>query len=128
MQAMIQCWKALAREMNPRIFCYPDLAIRKHMHDCYKILEMLGAPLPTFLAFQNIQLETLKRMTDEAQRREDHENTKWGIPVEFKPPIWVASGNPEDEDYEEGGDDNQAVTPFLEKKRVDRRPDDGTSG
>ena len=117
MQAMIECWKALARDMNIRIFCMPDSTVRRHMHDCYKILEMLGAPLPTFLAFQDIQLETLRRIREEEQRRLDHENIKWGVPIEFKLPTWVVSGDDaEDDNYEGDEDQNRLISPFLPRK------------
>lgn len=45
-------WKAVVKEMSVRTFCAPDSAIRKHMHDIHKLLEMLGAHDATLLAFE----------------------------------------------------------------------------
>lgn len=77
-------WKAVAKEMSIRTFCTPDSVIRKHMHDTHKILEMLGAPIITFLAFQELQVSTLARIKEEQrkrlQRSKDHGVTKEYIP------------------------------------------------
>lgn len=76
LNATMYSWKTMAKEMGVRTFCAPDSQVRKHMHDAHKILEMLGAPLVTFLAFQELQLKTLARITEgvkkmEEKRRED---------------------------------------------------------
>jgi hypothetical protein len=76
LNATMYSWKTMAKEMNVRTFCAPDSQVRKHMHDAHKILEMLGAPLVTFLAFQELQLKTLAKIADgvkkmEAKRREE---------------------------------------------------------
>jgi hypothetical protein len=77
-------WKAVSKEMSIRTFCTPDSVIRKHMHDTHKILEMLGAPLVTFLAFQELQVKTLALIKEEQkkklQRSKDHGVTKEYIP------------------------------------------------
>ncbi|OJJ51126.1 hypothetical protein ASPZODRAFT_127138 [Penicilliopsis zonata CBS 506.65] len=57
-------WKAIVKEMSVRTFCSPDSAIRKHMHDIHKILEMLGAPFATFMAFRDLQMRTLATMKE----------------------------------------------------------------
>ncbi|KAF3482196.1 uncharacterized protein GIQ15_04955 [Arthroderma uncinatum] len=62
LNATLYNWKAMAKEMAIRTFCYPDSVIRKHMHDTHKILEMLGGPLVTFLAFQELQMSALATM------------------------------------------------------------------
>ncbi|GBF62914.1 hypothetical protein TMEN_5511 [Trichophyton mentagrophytes] len=62
LNATLYNWKAMAKEMSIRTFCYPDSVIRKHMHDTHKILEMLGGPLVTFLAFQELQMGALAAM------------------------------------------------------------------
>ncbi|KAL8982775.1 MAG: hypothetical protein Q9205_002808, partial [Flavoplaca limonia] len=67
MHGMMQAWKTLAKEMSVRTFCCGDSTIRKQMQDIYKILEMLGAPMVTFLAFQQIQIKTLKKMREQQQ-------------------------------------------------------------
>ena len=76
LNATMYSWKSMAKEMSIRTFCAPDSEVRKHMHDTHKILEMLGAPLVTFLAFQELQLKTLARIAEgtkelEEKRREE---------------------------------------------------------
>ncbi|KAI9790891.1 MAG: hypothetical protein M1816_004652 [Peltula sp. TS41687] len=68
---MMYNWKTLAKEMSIRTFCSPDSVIRRHLHDAYPILELLGAPFASFLLFQDIQLRTLNLIRDEQQRRDD---------------------------------------------------------
>lgn len=59
-------WKAIAKEMSVRTFCLPDSAIRKHLHDIYKLLEMLNAAMSTLEAFHalhvRVQDDIIKRM------------------------------------------------------------------
>lgn len=62
-------WKTMAKEMSIRTFCAPDSVIRKWLHDAHKIFEMLGAPLTTFLTFQEMQVKALARMTDEQRTK-----------------------------------------------------------
>ena len=69
-----------------RTFCTPDIVTKKHMHDCYKILEMLGAPLVTFLAFQEIQIKALGIMKDEQQKRDKYGAVKFGVEKKWQPP------------------------------------------
>lgn len=61
-------WKAVAKEMSVRTFCNRDSVIRKHMHDTHKILEMVGAPLVTFLAFQELQMKALAMMKEHTKK------------------------------------------------------------
>ncbi|KMP00101.1 hypothetical protein CIHG_02066 [Coccidioides immitis H538.4] len=85
LNATLYNWKIITKEMNVRTFCYPDSVIRKHMHDTHKILEMLGAPCVTFLAFQELQVNALALMKQEQERRinfsRDH-----GVTKEYHPP------------------------------------------
>lgn len=53
----LQNWKAIAKEMSVRTFCLPDSAIRKHLHDMQKLLEMLDAPISTLEAFHTLQVQ-----------------------------------------------------------------------
>lgn len=62
-------WKAIAKEMSVRTFCTPDSAIRKHMHDIHKIIDMLGSPVSTFLAFEDLQMHTLSLMNHHLRER-----------------------------------------------------------
>lgn len=78
-------WKHVAKEMSVRTFCTPDSVIRKHMHDTHKILEMLGAPLLTFLAFQELQVNTLALMKQEQEKR-IKANDSHGVTKEYYPP------------------------------------------
>ncbi|WEW57385.1 hypothetical protein PRK78_002852 [Emydomyces testavorans] len=78
-------WKIIAKEMNVRTFCYPDSVIRKHMHDTHKILEMLGAPCVTFLAFQELQVNALSLMKQE-QEKKLKISKEHGVTKEYHPP------------------------------------------
>ncbi|KAI9374879.1 hypothetical protein BJX61DRAFT_540383 [Aspergillus egyptiacus] len=64
----LQNWKAVVKEMSVRTFCAPDSVIRKHMHDIQKLLDMLGAPIATFLAFEELQMRTLVFMKEQRAR------------------------------------------------------------
>lgn len=89
LKATVYDWKRVAKDMSVRTYCYPDSVIRKHMHDAYKILEMLGAPLVTFLAFQELQVNALAMMKNVEERKlpkssehwyaQEHSNTKLRI-------------------------------------------------
>ena len=96
---MMQAWESLAKDMSVRTFCTPDFMIKKHMCDCYKVLEMLGAPLPTFLALQDIQVRTLRLMREEQRKRDEREALKFGVERRFEPPTLVSTGSsPSDSD------------------------------
>ncbi|KAL4962548.1 uncharacterized protein BDV14DRAFT_202702 [Aspergillus stella-maris] len=64
----IHNWKAVVKEMSVRTFCAPDSAIRKHMHDIQKLLDMLVAPIAAFLAFEELQMRTLFLMKEQRAR------------------------------------------------------------
>ncbi|KAI9847642.1 MAG: hypothetical protein M1838_000818 [Thelocarpon superellum] len=83
---MLYNWKTVAKEMAVRTFCTPDTVIRKHLHDIYLILELLGAPLSTFLAFQEIQLRTLKTIREEQARRDAQAQIQYGVERAWRPP------------------------------------------
>ena len=85
MNSMMQAWKSLAREMAVRTFCAPDSVIQKHMQDAYKVLEMLGAPLVTFLAFQEITLKATKMIVEEQKRQEERKGVKFGVERRWEP-------------------------------------------
>lgn len=65
----LQNWKAVVKEMSVRTFCSPDSVIRKHMHDIQKLLDMLGAPVATFLAFEELQMRTLLLMKEQRTKK-----------------------------------------------------------
>ncbi|GKZ39021.1 hypothetical protein AbraIFM66950_011679 [Aspergillus brasiliensis] len=61
-------WKALSKEMAVRTFCFPDSAVRKHMHDIHKLLDMLDAPLTTYLTFEELQMSILSVMKSHLEK------------------------------------------------------------
>lgn len=87
LHATLYNWKIIAKEMSVRTFCYPDSMIRKHMHDAHKILEMLGAPCITFLAFQEVQVHALSVMKREQEKRMEMSG-EHGITKEYRFPMF----------------------------------------
>ncbi|KAB8074804.1 hypothetical protein BDV29DRAFT_117426 [Aspergillus leporis] len=55
--------------MSIRTFCAPDSAFRKHLHDVYKLLDILGAPDVTLAVFQKLRLRTLSLMRQHLRRK-----------------------------------------------------------
>ncbi|KAI4205696.1 MAG: hypothetical protein LQ350_000193 [Teloschistes chrysophthalmus] len=84
--AMMNCWKTVAKEMSVRTFCTGDSTMRKQIQDIYKILEMLGAPMVSFMAFQQIQIGVLKRMREEQEKRDQHQAIQFGVQRKWEPP------------------------------------------
>ncbi|KAL8930976.1 MAG: hypothetical protein Q9208_000077 [Pyrenodesmia sp. 3 TL-2023] len=106
MNAMMNSWKTLAKEMSVRTFCTGDSTIRKQIQDIYKILELLGAPMVTFMAFQQIQVKILKIMREKQQERDEREAIKFGIERKWEPP---GGFGPRDSDESEA-----SINPFME--------------
>lgn len=97
MHSMLNAWKNLAKEMSVRTFCSPDSMIKKNMHDCYKVLEMLGAPVVTFLAFQEIQIDALRKMHERQMLKKEHDSKKFGVEMRWEPPNgWSPKHNGEE--------------------------------
>ena len=92
LNAMMIAWRTMAKEMSVRTFCTPDSVIRKQLHDCYKILEMLGAPVVTFLAFQEIQVRALATMREQQERRAQYATMRFGLERKWEPPAEGAQG------------------------------------
>lgn len=86
LNAMMIAWRTMAKEMSVRTFCTPDSVIRKQLHDCYKVLEMLGAPVVTFLAFQEIQVRALATMREQQERRDQYASVRFGQERKWEPP------------------------------------------
>ncbi|KAL8647632.1 MAG: hypothetical protein Q9210_005442 [Variospora velana] len=86
MNAMMNSWKTLAKEMSVRTFCTGDSTIRKQIQDIYKILELLGAPMVTFMAFQQIQVRILKVMREKQKERDKLEAVRFGVERKWEPP------------------------------------------
>ncbi|KAL8657866.1 MAG: hypothetical protein Q9226_001499 [Calogaya cf. arnoldii] len=117
MHGMMQAWKTLAKEMSVRTFCAGDSTIRKQMQDIYKILEMLGAPMVTFLAFQQIQVKTLKRMREQQQVRDEQEAIKIGVERKWEPPGGFPTGG------QRGSAESEAyANPFIDGPRSPTTP------
>ena len=68
--SMAHAWKTLAREMNIRTFCSPDAVVKKHLHDSYRVLETLGAPSVTMMAFLEMKFK-IEQLIELGQRRID---------------------------------------------------------
>ena len=83
---MMQQWKALARDMSVRNFCTPDAVVRKNLVDAYKVLEMLGAPMVTFLAFVDIKERVEGIIAEETNLRREYEKMEFGIEKQWEPP------------------------------------------
>ena len=84
--SVMEAWKTLAREMSVRTFCTPDSVVRRHLHDTYRILEMLGANLATFLAFQEIALKATEIMDKARKSKEEQKTVKFGVERQWDPP------------------------------------------
>lgn len=41
--SVLAAWKVLAKEIGVRTFCQPDSAIKKHLYDAEKVLELIDA-------------------------------------------------------------------------------------
>ncbi|KAI4284822.1 MAG: hypothetical protein L6R38_001158 [Xanthoria sp. 2 TBL-2021] len=118
MHGMMQAWKTLAKEMSVRTFCAGDSTIRKQMQDIYKILEMLGAPMVTFLAFQQIQIKTLKRMREQQQVRDEQEAIKIGVERKWEPP----GGFPVGPGPRGSAESEAYANPFIDGPRTPTTP------
>lgn len=81
LNATMNAWKVMAKEMSVRTFCTPDSVLRKHLHDTHKVLEMLGTGLPIFLGLQELQVEALNSMA-EAQKRKEGKERRGGTLLE----------------------------------------------
>lgn len=85
LNSMMLAWKQLGKDMSVRTFCTPDSVVRKQLHDCHTVLEMMGAPLPTFMAFQRLQLDALQRIRDRITAREEYNRIQWGVEKAWEP-------------------------------------------
>ena len=84
---MLRSWKNLAKEMSVRTFCAPDSVIKKHMHDVFKVLGMLGAPWPVLFALQQMQIKAVQKMYDRETERKAFESRKFGVERRWEPPV-----------------------------------------
>ena len=90
MNSMMAAWKALAREMSVRTFCSPDAVVKKNLMDAFKVLEMLGAPLVTIMAFKEIKERAEAIIEGKTKARDDYEKVQWGVERRWEPPAGAA--------------------------------------
>ena len=69
LNSIMLSWGSLAKEMSVRTFCTADSAIKKQLHDAQRVLELLGAPLITCLAFEQLHVKALAIMTKRQKER-----------------------------------------------------------
>jgi hypothetical protein len=86
LRSTLNNWRAVAREMSVRTFCYPDSVVRKHMHDTYRILEMLEASDETMKSFVEIQVEIISAISNLREKQ--------GNPIETKAASLPRGGRP----------------------------------
>jgi hypothetical protein len=81
LQSNLLQWKKIAREMTIRTFCLPDSAIRKHLYDLRKIIEMMNPSLETLRAFEDLCFCAQSQMLDKATaaRRQSQARLKRGF-------------------------------------------------
>lgn len=77
--ALLKAWHSMAKEMMVRTFCAPDSEVQKHFCHCWKMLEMFGAPMATFVALQGLHVWITREIGEEKKRREVSEGIKYGI-------------------------------------------------
>lgn len=81
LQSNLLQWKKIAREMTIRTFCLPDCAIRKHLYDLRKIIEMMNPSLETLRTFEDLCIWAQNQMLDKATaaRRQTEARLKRGF-------------------------------------------------
>ena len=82
---MLHAWKSLAKELAVRTFCAPDVAVKKNMSDCSKVLTVLGAPKVILSAFNNIRLTTEWTIERGQRYRDEYENVDYGVERDWEP-------------------------------------------
>lgn len=69
----LHAWGKMALEMRVRTYCSADSVFRKYLNDTRHILEMLGAPLITTVAYDDMSMKVLhymnKRQHERLQRK-----------------------------------------------------------
>jgi len=70
------------KEMSLRTFCQPDSAVKKHLHDAEKVLELIDAVSDSMMAFQEMRAKVLSDIyRDERQEREHGSGNRPGSPL-----------------------------------------------
>lgn len=83
--SMMHAWKGLARDMTVRTFCSPDTVIRKQLHDIQHVLELLGCPSVTLLAFWELRLNTERRLNEAQKQTSQYEEVDFGVEKTWNP-------------------------------------------
>lgn len=78
--SVLAAWKALAKEISIRTFCQPDSAVRKHLYDAEKILELIDAAPDSMMAFQEMRAKVVSDIYRE-ERQEREGGSRSGSPV-----------------------------------------------
>ena len=92
---MLNSWKATAKEMSVRTFCTPDSVIKKQLHGTYKILELLGAAMVSFVAFSQIHREVLELMERRQKEKREYESQRFGVEMPWSPKLGSREGQEE---------------------------------
>lgn len=93
--SMLNSWKATAKEMSVRTFCTPDSVIKKQLHGTYKILELLGAAMVSFVAFSQIHREVLQLMERRQKEKREYESQRFGVEMPWSPKLGSREGQEE---------------------------------
>ena len=99
---MFNCLRGIVRELSIRTFCAPDSVIKKVMHDCWRVIEMMGAKPESFMLLQHIQGVTLKKIGDMCKQRRDRQKIVYGVTRPFVPP---GMEDKNDDDADDNPDD-----------------------
>lgn len=75
LQGVLASWKVLAREIGVRTFCQPDSAVKKHLFDAEKVLEIVGASEDCMMAFQELRGRVVGEIWKEERR--ERERREW---------------------------------------------------
>jgi len=71
LHSVLATWRVLAKEISVRTFCQPDGVIRKHLHDAEKVLVLIGAPLTSMVALEEMRNRVLNEFYQvEKKKRE----------------------------------------------------------
>lgn len=89
---MLNSWKAMAKEMSVRTFCTPDSVIKKQLHGTYKILELLGAAMVSFVAFSQIHRDILQIMERRQEEKREYDSRKFGVEMPWSPKLGAREG------------------------------------
>lgn len=82
--SVLAAWKVLAKEVSVRTFCQPDSAVKKHLHDAEKVLELVHASDDSMLAFQEMRTRIVTEIY-KVQRLENEREDWNGVERSWSP-------------------------------------------